>query len=59
MNDKEENFRWFKVINTNLKNKKIDLFESNETSLYIAQKLIGDPLSNGLKVLEELFSKSQ
>lgn len=56
ISDKEETFRWLKVINTNLKNHKIDLFETNETSLYIAQKLIGNPLSNGLKVFEELFS---
>ncbi|WP_426355482.1 hypothetical protein [Exiguobacterium sp. R-39] len=59
INDKEAYFRWFKVINTNLKNHKIDLFETNETSLYIAQKLIGDPLSQGLKVFEELFPKYQ
>lgn len=54
----EDTYRWFKVIHSNMKNLEIDLFTTDESSLFIAQKLIGNPLSTGLKVFNELFKQS-
>ena len=56
--DKENDHRWFKVINTKLKELEIDLTEPDnimDSSLVIAQKLLGNPLSNGLEFFDELF----
>ncbi|EOP74189.1 hypothetical protein [Bacillus cereus] len=54
----EINHRWFKVLNMKLQaegillNKPEDLVES---SLIIAQKLLGDPISNGLQFFDEFL----
>ncbi|MGE8206032.1 hypothetical protein ACQKP0_15925 [Heyndrickxia sp. NPDC080065] len=56
--EKVSEHRWFKVINTKLKESKFDLTEPDnimESSLVIAQKLLGNPLSNGLEFFDELF----
>ncbi|MCM3186377.1 hypothetical protein [Priestia megaterium] len=51
-----EEFRWFKVIELRLKKLGIDIERKNdlpESAVAIAQKIIGDPLSGGLKALFE------
>lgn len=55
---KEYSYRWFKVINANLKNIGIDLFENTDSSLSIAQQILGDPLSTGLNAFDEIFQRS-
>lgn len=58
--DLESQHRWFKVINMRLKDLKINLIDSDnilESSLVIAQKLLGDSTSNGLKFFQEVFSR--
>ncbi|WP_107937323.1 hypothetical protein [Ureibacillus chungkukjangi] len=55
----ETEHRWFKVINMKLKDLEIDLYDPeniSDSSFVLAQKLLGDPLSNGLEFFEELFS---
>lgn len=53
INDKETEFKWFKVIIRNLKKHNIDLFDTTETSFSIAQTLLGNPLSNGINFFKE------
>jgi hypothetical protein len=60
--DKESGYKWFKVINTRLVDQGIKLTEPDnitDSSLVIAQKLLGDPLSNGLEFFEELLSNNE
>ncbi|MGA5691552.1 hypothetical protein [Cytobacillus pseudoceanisediminis] len=60
--EKENEHRWFKVINARLLDKGIKLSEPEnitESSLVIAQKLLGDPLSNGLQFFDELLGASE
>ncbi|WP_461672591.1 hypothetical protein [Priestia megaterium] len=57
-----EEFRWFKVIEVRLKTLGIDLTRSSdlpESAIVIAQKIIGDPLSGGLKTLFENASQAE
>ncbi|WP_416720816.1 hypothetical protein [Bacillus subtilis] len=57
--DKENDHRWFKVINARLLDEGIKLSEPDnimESSLVIAQKLLGNPLSNGLQFFDELMA---
>ncbi|WNV80369.1 hypothetical protein RUL31_03395 [Bacillus atrophaeus] len=59
INDKENDHRWFKVINARLLDEGIKLSEPDnimESSLVIAQKLLGNPLSNGLQFFDELMA---
>ncbi|ATP92627.1 hypothetical protein RMT88_17665 [Bacillus altitudinis] len=51
--------RWFKVLNMKLQDADILLSKPDdiiESSLLIAQKLLGDPVSNGLNFFDELLS---
>lgn len=57
--EQESEHRWFKVINMKLKDLEIDLYDTeniSDSSLVLSQKLLGDPLSNGLEFFEELFN---
>lgn len=50
-----EDRRWYRVLNKKLKNIGIDVSDPNsfiDSSIVIAQKLIGDPLAASLKTLE-------
>ncbi|GCF82070.1 hypothetical protein [Bacillus cereus] len=52
----EINHRWFKVLNMKLQDKGILLNKPEDlvdSSLVIAQKLLGDPISNGLQFFDE------
>ncbi|MBJ8007711.1 hypothetical protein [Bacillus cereus] len=54
----EINHRWFKVLNMKLQDKGILLNKPEdlvESSLVIAQKLLGDPISNGLQFFDEFL----
>ena len=56
--ESEINHRWFKVINMKLQDKGILLNKPEdlvESSLVIAQKLLGDPISNGLQFLMSFY----
>jgi len=60
--DKENRHRWFKVINMKLKDQAIDLYDPEsiiDSSLILAQKLLGNPLSNGLEFFDELFNAQE
>ena len=60
--EKENEHRWYKVINARLLDKGIKLSEPvniTESSLVIAQKLLGDPLSNGLQFFDEILEASE
>lgn len=51
-----EEYRWFKVVESRLKTLGIDIKEKKdllESTVVIAQKIVGDPLSGGLKTLFE------
>ena len=57
--DRENEHRWFKVINMKLKDLGRDLYDPEnilDSSLILSQKLLGDPLTNGLEFFEELFN---
>ncbi|WIG28479.1 hypothetical protein [Bacillus toyonensis] len=56
--ENEINHRWFKVLNMKLQDKGILLNKPEdlvESSLVIAQKLLGDPISNGLQFFDEFL----
>lgn len=58
--EKENRHRWFKVVNMKLKDLGIDLYDPEnivDSSLILAQKLLGNPLSNGLEFFDELYSE--
>ncbi|ACK88409.1 hypothetical protein [Bacillus cereus] len=60
--ESEINHRWFKVINMKLQDKGILLNKPEdlvESSLVIAQKLLGDPISNGLQFFDEFLSSGE
>ncbi|WP_210469055.1 hypothetical protein [Sporosarcina sp. 6E9] len=57
--EQEDEHRWFKVINAKLIDQGIDLHDPrniSDSALILAQKLLGDPLSNGLEFFEEFFN---
>lgn len=59
--DEYEERRWFRILANKLKTIGIDLRNPNsfsDSTLLIAQKLIGDPLTGSLKALEEYESES-
>ena len=54
--DLYSDYRWFRVLNDRLKEIGIDINEPNcfvDSSIVIAQKIIGNPVSSSLKLLEE------
>jgi hypothetical protein len=56
LDELEENHRWFKVIKGNLEELGTKLHEPNaftDSTLNIAHRLIGDPLTQGLKFFDE------
>lgn len=59
LDEKESEYQWFKVIRANLNKNNIYLIDTPETSLVIAQTLLGDPLSVGLNAFEEIFTTDQ
>ena len=59
MDDKESEFHWFKVLRANLNKHNINLSDSTETSLVIAQTLLGNPLTVGLKSFDDIFKTDE
>lgn len=56
LEEKESDFQWFKVLRGNLNSNNIHLMDTPETSLVIAQTLLGNPLSVGLNAFNEIFT---
>jgi hypothetical protein len=58
----EETHRWFRVLKSKLEDLGINIKEPNaftESTLTIAQKLVGDPLTQGLKFFDEIHNVSE
>lgn len=56
IDEMEENHRWFKVLKSKLNELGVKLNESNaftDSTLSIAYKMVGDPLTQGLKFFDE------
>jgi hypothetical protein len=56
IDEMEENHRWFKVLKSKLKELGIELHEPNaftDSTLNIAYKIVGNPLTQGLKFFDE------
>lgn len=59
LKEKESSHRWFKIVNAKLQDNGIRLSDPDsitDTSIVIVQKLLGDPLSNGLLFFDDFFS---